>query len=171
MNDLTRDLLDVSRLERGLFSLDISSFNMAAVAREIAEAMNAGGGNVIVRAPEEVFVNADAERVRQAVENLVVNAVKHGPKGMPVQIEVEQEAREEGEVVIITVKDEGPGIDPELLPKIFTPFSAGPHSTGLGIGLFLAHGIATAHGGALDVDLNPEKGTTFCLRLPVSPAV
>ena len=171
VSDLMRDLLDVSRIERGLFSLDISTFNMAAVAREIAEAMNAGGGNVIVRAPNELFINADAERVRQAVEDLVVNAVKHGPKGMPVQIDVEQEEWQEGEAVLITVKDEGSGIDPELLPKIFTPFSAGPHSTGLGIGLFLAHGIATAHGGALDVDSSPERGTTFCLRIPISQAV
>lgn len=75
----------------------------------------------------------------------------------------------EGEVqgwAVISVHDEGPGIPASLLPKLFTRFSSGPQSTGLGLGLYLAHSIATAHNGTLTVQSEPGQGTRFVMSLP-----
>jgi signal transduction histidine kinase len=94
--------------------------------------------------------------------------LKHGPRGVPVGIELLREEREEGEWAVLSVRDEGPGIPPQLLSRLFSPFVSGPGSTGLGIGLFLAHSIAQAHGGDLTVESTPGMGTTFRLLLPTA---
>jgi signal transduction histidine kinase len=66
----------------------------------------------------------------------------------------------------VTVADKGPGIEPDLLPRLFERFVKAPRSTGLGLGLHLAQQIALAHGGTLEVTSAPANGTTFRLRLP-----
>ena len=81
-------------------------------------------------------------------------------------MEVDGEEREDGAWALLTVRDSGPGIAPELLPKLFTRFARGEGSQGLGLGLYLARGIAEAHGGTLTVDSTPGKGTRFVLALP-----
>lgn len=167
VHDLIKDLLDVSRLERGMFSLDRAKLNIVQLVKEVAEELPVVDANVHVRVPDELYVEADPARTRQALENLLANAVKHGPRGVPVFLQVDREIRLDGDWAAIIVRDEGPGIPPEVLPALFTPFAAGPGSTGLGIGLFLAHRIAQAHGGSLTVDTAPGGGTTFCLRLPL----
>ncbi|HVF99970.1 MAG TPA: ATP-binding protein, partial [Chloroflexia bacterium] len=116
-------------------------------------------------------IQVDPSRIRQALENLLANAVKYSPKLLPVHIVVRAETREhaEGEVqewAVISVHDEGPGIPASLLPTLFTRFSAGPGSTGLGLGLYLAHSIATAHSGTLTVQSEPGQGTRFVMSLP-----
>ena len=67
---------------------------------------------------------------------------------------------------VITVQDTGPGIAPDLLPRLFTRFTSGGGNKGLGLGLYLARGIAVAHGGTLTVDSTPGKGASFRLELP-----
>lgn len=68
--------------------------------------------------------------------------------------------------IVISVADRGPGINPQLLPRLFDRFARAPNSTGLGIGLFLARQIAEAHGGRLEVASSPADGTQFNLVLP-----
>ena len=68
---------------------------------------------------------------------------------------------------MITVCDEGPGIAPELMPTLFERFAMGPGSEGLGLGLYLARGIAEAHGGTLTVESKPGRGAAFHLSLPL----
>lgn len=167
---LINDLLDVSRLEQGLFSLTIAHVDLAAITRDTADMLRAPGANITARAPDELIVRADPARIRQVLENLIANAVKHGPPGVPVVLDLQVETREEGEWAVLSVRDEGPGIAPQLLPRLFTPFASGPGSTGLGIGLFLAHSIAQAHGGTLTVESVPGAGTTFRLSLPATGA-
>ena len=70
-------------------------------------------------------------------------------------------------MAVITVQDSGPGIAPDLLPRLFARFSSGGDKNGLGLGLYLARGIAAAHGGTLAVDSTPGKGASFCLELPL----
>ena len=113
---------------------------------------------------------ADADRLRQALENLLSNALRYSPEGMPVIVEVHTERQEESTWAAITVHDAGPGISPELLPRLFTRFASGGSNKGLGLGLYLAHGIALAHGGTLTVDSRPGKGASFRLALPLSSA-
>jgi two-component system, OmpR family, sensor kinase len=108
----------------------------------------------------------DPDRIRQALENLLANAVKHSPAGGAVSLQVATLARGGDQAAVITVADEGPGIPPELLPRLFERFAAGPGSTGLGLGLYLASRIAAAHGGTLTVDSAPGHGARFALSLP-----
>ncbi|RKH11025.1 GAF domain-containing protein [Corallococcus sp. CA047B] len=164
---LIRDLLDVGRLDQGLFTLRPQPVDVAGLARELAATANTPEHHPVhYRGPEEKVLIADPERLRQALENLVANALKHSPQGLPVVLDVRTQQRQEGTWARISVIDEGPGIPPEQLPTLFERFARGPGSTGLGIGLFLARRIAEAHGGTLEVSSKPGEGTRFELALP-----
>jgi two-component system, OmpR family, sensor kinase len=167
LHAIITDLLDVGRLEQGIFALSRQPIDLASVVQEIAGVMHTQQLKIIVRAPDELRIEADPARLRQALENLVANALKHSPDGVPVDVGVESEKRDDGEWAVVTVRDEGAGIAPDLMPRLFTRFAAGPGSTGLGLGLYLARSIAEAHGGALTVNSNPGEGTSFLLSLPV----
>lgn len=164
---LIEDLLDTARLEEGIFALAPEVVDLAALARETADTLRTGDADITVRTPEELSVEVDPQRMRQALENLLSNARKHSPEGLPVILDVRVERRAEGEWAVVTVQDAGPGIASELVPKLFTRFGAGPGSTGLGLGLYLARGIAEAHGGTLTVDSTPGQGASFHLSLPL----
>ena len=162
------DLLDTTRLEQGLFALTLAPVNLAALVQETAELMQSPTAPIEVRGPGEVVAVVDAARVRQVLENLLSNALRYSPAGMPVTVEVRTEQRADGTWAIITVQDVGPGIAPEVLPQLFTRFSRGGDKQGLGLGLYLARGIAEAHGGTLTVDSPPGTGASFRLALPLA---
>lgn len=162
------ELLDTARLERGLFAVAREPTDLAALAREAADGLRTPESPIDVRAPEELAAEVDPARVRQALENLLANAVRWSPAGAAVVLELRAEARDGGDWAVLTVEDRGPGIARDLLPRLFTRFAAGPGSTGLGLGLYLAHEIARAHGGELTVESEPGKGARFTLALPVA---
>lgn len=164
---LTGDLLDVARLEQGVLSLARQPVDLAELVQETTSMLGTDSSPIRVRVPEELVVEADPQKLRQALENLVSNAQKHSPDGAPVAVEVGEQALDSGQWAVIEVQDEGPGIPADLLPRLFTRFGAGPDSTGLGLGLFLARGIADAHGGELAVQSSPGKGASFRLSLPI----
>lgn len=163
---MVADLLDTARLEQGLFTLTPTAVNLATLARETASALTTGDGQIEVHAPDEVAVEGDSDRLRQVLENLLSNARKYSPERVPVTIEVSTEQRGTGEWAIVTVRDQGPGIAPDLLPHLFARFVGERGSQGLGLGLYLARGIAEAHGGTLTVSSSPGSGATFRLALP-----
>ncbi len=119
-----------------------------------------------MRTPGYLVAEADANRLRQVLENLLSNALRHSPEGMPVIVEVTTQQRKDTTWAVITVQDAGPGIAPDLLPRLFTRFASEGNTKGLGLGLYLARGIAVAHGGTLTVDSTPGKGASFRLELP-----
>jgi signal transduction histidine kinase len=164
---LTADLLDVGRLEQGLFSLRLQPLDVVRLAQEVAATATIPGHEVQFRGPEELVLFADPDRLRQALSNLVANALKHSPAGLPVRVEVEKQTREEGSWVILSIIDQGPGVAPQLLPHLFERFVRGPKSSGLGLGLFLSRQIALAHGGTLEVQSSPGKGARFDLAIPL----
>ncbi|WP_244237076.1 GAF domain-containing sensor histidine kinase [Corallococcus llansteffanensis] len=166
---LIQDLLDVGRLDQGLFTLRPQPVDVAALAREVTTTANTPGHPVEYRGPEELVMIADPERLRQVLENLVANALKHCPEGLPVGIDVQSQNRPEGLWVRLAVTDQGPGIPAEQLPTLFERFAKGPGSTGLGIGLYLARRLAEAHGGTLEVTSKPGDGTRFEIALPEAP--
>jgi signal transduction histidine kinase len=166
LHRLIDNLLDAGRLEQGLFGLSVQPVNIAALAHETADSLRSPQTDIVVRGPDELIVEADRSRLQQALENLLSNALKHTPTGVPVVVEVHAEAREDGAWAMLTVRDQGPGIPAALLPQLFNRFMIGPASKGLGLGLYLARGIAQAHGGTLTVDSYPGAGTTFHLALP-----
>jgi signal transduction histidine kinase len=106
----------------------------------------------------------DPDQTRQALDNLVRNAVEATPPGGRVLVE----ARSSGKGHCIEVRDTGAGIDPEALPRIFDLyFTTKPDGTG--IGLAVTHQIVTAHGGTIEVDSKPGAGTRVTIRLPLAP--
>ena len=166
LRKLVTDLLDASRLEHGLFALTLEQVNLRQLADETAMMLSTPQAPIRLQAREDVYVQADANRVRQALENLLVNAQQHTPVGVPVVMEVYRTQREGKDVAVLHIRDEGPGIAAELLPKLFTRFGAGKGSLGLGLGLYIAYGIANAHRGTLTVTSTPGEGASFCLYLP-----
>jgi signal transduction histidine kinase len=169
LNALVADLLDVGRLDRGLFGLELQAMELGSLARQTADVLRMRDARITVRSPGDVFVQGDPKRLLQVLENLLGNALKHSPEGVPVTIEVAEETSGDGQSAIVTVRDEGPGIPPELLPRLFERFAIGPESNGLGLGLYLARGIAEAHGGTLTAESKPGRGAAFRLALPLAP--
>jgi signal transduction histidine kinase len=161
------DLMDTARLEQDLFALSLEAVNLPTLVQETADMLRSPAASIDVRTPDHLVVEADSGRLRQALENLLSNARQHSPAGVPVSVEVTTETRADGRWAVLTVQDAGPGIAPALLPNLFTRFGGGPGSKGLGLGLYLARGIAEAHGGTLTVDATPGTGACFRLALPL----
>lgn len=118
-----------------------------------------------------VVVTGDANRLRQVVDNLVANAISHTPGATPIDVGLTVD----GTTALLTVADEGPGIDPTDRAHIFEPFhradpSRARSTGGVGLGLAIVSAIASAHGGTVGVDSEPGSGATFWVRLPLAPA-
>src|SRR5947209_1319830 len=164
LEQLVHELLDTARLEQGLFTLSVRPVDLVELLRETVADLAPGA--VQVRAEQaELVVCADPVRLRQAIENLLSNALKVQPDDDAVLVHVA--ACESWATV--TVEDRGPGIPPDVLPRLFQRFGSGPGSVGLGLGLYLARGIAEAHAGSLEVDSSSGRGARFTLRLPLEP--
>ncbi len=166
LDRLIGDLLDVARLEQGMFVLSPRPVDLVALVHDAAVTLEGATVGIRVQAPDEVVCQVDPDRLRQALDNLLVNAVNHTPAGASVNLQLTTITRDSEHTAVITVADEGPGIPPELLPRLFERFVAGSGSTGLGLGLYLAKRIADAHGGTLTVDSAPGHGARFALALP-----
>ncbi|WP_437637615.1 ATP-binding protein [Sorangium sp. So ce854] len=164
------DLLDVGRLEQGLFDIAPAPMDLMALAKDTAQALGTPSVEVRVEGPPELPVVADMGRLRQALENLVSNAIKHSPAGKWVLLRLSKElgAGHGQELVHVDVIDHGAGVPPELLPRIFDRFVTGGYAAGIGLGLYLASRIAAAHGATLTVNSPPGGGATFRLSLPMT---
>ena len=169
MSRLVDGMLAASRLEAGVFAVDVRPTDAAAVVepslavfRPIAARRRielSWTGDRGVR-----FVG-DAPKLRQAVDNLVSNAVKFAPKGGHVSVRTARE----GNRVVLEVADDGPGVPPDERESIFARYAQGARgraSGGAGLGLAIALGIAAAHGGGLDVSDGPLGGAAFTLWVP-----
>jgi two-component system, OmpR family, sensor kinase len=162
---LITDLMDTARLSQGLFTLTKQPIDLVALVEETATMLSTPSIPIEVHLPTECIAWVDADRFRQALENVLSNAVKHSPNGTIVLVQAERQ-EEEAELVL-SVSDQGPGIPEELSATLFEPFRAGSGSMGLGLGLYLARQIALAHGGQLSVDRTYHDGARFLLRLPL----
>ena len=108
---------------------------------------------------------ADAARLQQVFVNLFSNAVEHAPKSPTVDVAV----RRTGAVAVVEIRDHGPGISASVLPLLFQPYSrlGQKRSTGLGLGLYIAREIVTAHGGTIEAESKLGDGTTIVVQLPL----
>jgi len=113
-------------------------------------------------------LQADRLKLSQALVNLIQNAVQATGKDSTVRIAARPA---EGGGVELTVEDDGPGVEPELRPRIFQAFSAGKSSPGLGMGLYMARLIVESHGGSIRLVDPPSGGARFELRIPVAAPV
>jgi signal transduction histidine kinase len=113
---------------------------------------------------------ADPNRVAQVLGNLLSNARKHGVPGTPITVGIAAK----GALVEVRVSNQGPGIPPEEIPRLFTRFARARRAhaegtPGLGLGLYIAKGLVEAQGGRIWAESVPGATTTFSFTLPVSP--
>jgi signal transduction histidine kinase/transcriptional regulator with XRE-family HTH domain len=171
LSRMVSDLLDASRLEGGIFSLECRPSDVVDIIHTVVESARRERSEIDMRTPGQLIVNADPVRLSQALQNLVGNALQHTPDGVPIIVSAGADRVEEGAWAVVEVHDKGPGIEPSLLPHLFARHAVAGNAAGHGLGLYLAHGIATAHGGDLSVYSEPGKGTTFTLKLPIQSSL
>jgi PAS domain S-box-containing protein len=165
LSRLVNDLLDVSRITVGRLALHRERVDLADVAREVVDRYAPASRSPIPLQARRTPGNWDRARLEQIVTNLLANAIKYG-EGKPIDVTVGAS----GDRALLVVRDRGIGIAPEDAQRIFDRFErATPaHSYGgLGLGLYIAQQIATAHGGKITVESAPGQGATFTLALPL----
>jgi signal transduction histidine kinase len=169
---ITRNLLDLSRLDAGIESLDLATQDAADLTRCAAGPYQLQakekGIQLWLDLPESgLDVRCDQARLEIALSNLIQNALKFTPSGGMVRIHLE--AMPDG--VRWTVEDNGPGIAPQDLPLIFDRFyrAGQPGVEGSGLGLAIVKSIIQAHGGQVEVHSQPGAGSQFIIQLPFNP--
>jgi signal transduction histidine kinase len=180
---LTSDILDVTRIESRSLRLNLERFNLNEVISDVVadyrseiEKSNSDiellynhyGGNK----NNPLFIEGDRGRLTQVISNLVSNAIKFTKKGGSVLITEEERIvvdNGNSNQVMISIKDNGQGIDPEIYPRLFSKFAA-KSETGTGLGLFISKSIIEAHGGKIWAKNNNDgkKGATFAFSLSLS---
>ena len=162
-------LMDISEAETGTMKLKTSPVELEKIAGEVRElyedSADEAGLTLTVNVPTDLTVNADRDRLRQAMANLVDNAIKYTPRGGRVEVSAARTPNQ----VEIRVSDTGPGIPEHDLPRIFDRLYRGDESRttrGLGLGLSLVRAYIHAQGGSVTVQSQPGKGSTFTIRLP-----
>jgi len=168
LDHMVRDILDFARGRLGsTMPITLVRTNLGTLIREIADEVQSAnpGFSIILDATGDLHGDWDPERLKQAVSNLLINAIQHG-KGKSVGVSVKNDTN----LVSVEVHNEGPPIPKELLGIIFDPLvqsgSSDQKRTGLGLGLFIAREIVSAHKGTLEVNSSRDTGTTFLMRLP-----
>jgi NtrC-family two-component system sensor histidine kinase KinB len=170
LEHLMRDLLDIARLEAGVMppkfeNVDPKDLAQTAIA-ELSSIAAAKGVRLIDNVPEELSSAwADRLQIGRVLVNLLSNAVRHTAADGTVSVA----AREENEMIVFNVQDNGVGISPEYLPRIFDRFIQAPGAArgGAGLGLSLAKTIIKAHGGAIKATSELGAGTIFTFTLPM----
>lgn len=164
--NLVDELLEVSRLQSGHFTLNKNIVNLS----EITEAVTARfieQKNIAVDIEPDLYVEADAYRMNQVLSNLLSNAFKHAPKAK-VQVKLEKSSDEK--FIMLLVQDNGPGIEIEKQESIFQRFErlgSYTHVGGLGLGLYIVKKIVEGHGGEISLFSAPGNGSTFTIKLPL----
>jgi CheY-like chemotaxis protein len=174
MTDLIDDLIDVSRVTRGLIELDKSNVEVSAIVAAAVEQarplIERRGQELLTRIEcAGALVRGDRTRLVQVLSNLLNNAAKYTPQGGRVELSVQASAAE----VRIEVRDNGIGIDADLLPRLFDLFTQGQRTSdrsqgGLGLGLALARTLVTLHGGSVRAaSAGAQQGSSFVVTLPL----
>lgn len=171
ITDLMTDLLDVARIEKGILSLTYEQVDIVELVRTTARALAPPDAEIRVQSYVDALRAAvDRERLAQALANVLSNAIKHSPRGTPVAVEIAPVTLQSGDAVKILIVDQGPGIAPELLPRVFERFVTGNAAAGLGLGLYLTRAVVSAHGGTIALNSSPAQGTRCEITLPIRAA-
>jgi two-component system CheB/CheR fusion protein len=179
LSRIVDDLLEVTRISRGKLQVQLSRLELGDLVRRTVEdhrAMIAEDGlSLEVRIDERpLWVNADAARIAQVLGNLLSNAAKFTSRGGHVFVSLEEDPARR--MAVLRVRDNGVGIDPDLLPHLYEPFMQGDPTLartrgGLGLGLALAKGLVEQHRGELHAQSEgPGKGAEFTICLPLAEA-
>lgn len=193
---LVDNLLDVSRLDAGQFSLVTQRVNLVTLAQQVIEQQRVAAGDRELRlesAEPELLVVCDSLRIRQALTNLVGNAVRYSPNGTRVTVLLHTDRAErvaprhagyvasrvasgraprpDGEpLAVVSVHDQGAGIDEEQAARLFRRYARGNQrpGEGLGLGLYLSREFVTRHGGEIWAESRAGQGSIFFFTLPLN---
>lgn len=175
---LSQDILDVSKIESRLLKLSKSKVDLTEIIKtaisDIDNTPNTGienkNVNIEFQPKESIVVNADRDRLHQVISNLLKNALKFTDDGtVSVNIERKYDINNRDHVeALVTITDSGKGIDPDILPRLFSKFAT-KSDTGTGLGLYISRAIIEAHGGKMWARNNESgRGATFSFSLPLA---
>jgi signal transduction histidine kinase len=170
LSRLTDDILDATKIESKSLDLKKERFNLNDIIINAIDDIILGkdlvnSSNVqLLYKPKDIILEADKGRMAQVFSNLISNAIKFTKKGT---ITIATKIDEGNNQTIISVKDTGQGIDPEIWPRLFSKFAA-KSETGTGLGLFISKSIVEAHDGKIWAENNADgKGAKFSFSLPI----
>jgi signal transduction histidine kinase len=171
LQQLTEDILDITRIESKSLQLKKEQFNLSEILRNaISDFQNQLSKEhkdtnldlEFIEPKNDILVEADKGRINQIVSNLLSNAIKFTDHGNVSIMAICNEHK-----AIVSIKDTGPGIDPVILPRLFTKFAT-KSTTGTGLGLYISKNIIEAHSGRIWAENNTDaKGATFYFSLPL----
>ena len=179
LQQLSADILDIAKIEGHTLILKKEQFDVNEIISDAVvdyrnqiekDGKNGNEWNLLYKnSGQDIFIEADKGRITQVISNLVSNAVKFTKVGT-VTVAAEKVEENDRQQVIISIKDTGTGIDPQMLPKLFTKFATkSDKGTGIGLGLFISKSIVEAHGGRIWAENNKDgKGATFAFSLPIN---
>jgi signal transduction histidine kinase len=173
MNRMIGDLLDYTRTRLGAgMPVSPTTIELSSLCRELCDEFRTAHPDRVIRfqTDGEQTGEWDADRLRQAISNLLGNAVQHGAQNAPIDLKLTGETSD----VVIVVHNGGPPIPPGELNRIFEPLVRGASTEhpqhnrpgSIGLGLYIAREVARSHGGRIDVTSSQESGTAFTIHLP-----
>ncbi len=174
LNRLINNILDISKIESGLYELQTANYNIVAMIDRIVDSVTAytksEGVNILFDPEvEELIMAVDIAKFDRILLNLISNAIKFSLPGKEILVRMEQK---DAHTVSISVRDEGMGIDSRHLETIFDKFvqvnrNLNRTAEGTGLGLPIAKSLAELHGGIIRAESEPGKGSTFTIELPI----
>jgi signal transduction histidine kinase len=186
LKQLTEDILDVTKIESNLLQLKKDEFDLrdlvVHIVQDYENQISANNNIKIKLACEQnedntklgTIVQADKHRINQVISNLVNNSVKFTKEGGTISVIIMRKTSEGNNnnnmsEIVVSIKDTGTGINPEIMPRLFSKFATKSDTgTGIGLGLYISKSIVEAHGGRIWAENNPDgKGATFSFSLPV----
>ncbi len=165
LSRLVDDLRTVSLAEAGALALHREPTDVDSLVRDTVASFEAGAANAGVRlgiTTDAGTAAIDPLRVREILTNVVSNALRYTPRDGSIDVRADGDASS----VTVRVKDTGPGIAADVLPRMFQRFTRSPESPGAGLGLAIAKSLVTAHGGTIDATSAPGDGTEIRFTLP-----
>lgn len=168
---MVSDFLDIAKIEAGELELRMHGQDLRDLVHVVCEQFRGWSPRHPIELATQgvpVQIRCDELRIEQAITNLLSNAIKYSPDGGPVHVVVSSAAGE----AVVAVTDRGVGMQPEDRRRIFEPFTRVGLSResipGAGLGLYIVNKIVIAHGGRVEVDTAPERGSTFRIHLPLA---